>query len=81
VRLFPLVLGFARGTSGAIAPRFRKPLRFDGLFRNPDFVKLWAAETVSIFGSMISQTALPFTAVLALQAMTYHLKADAGLGA
>jgi MFS family permease len=43
-------------------------MRLDGLWRNPDFVKLWAAETVSTFGSLISRTALPFTAILVLDA-------------
>jgi len=52
--------------SGARTPR--RAMRFDGLWRNPDFVKLWAGETVSIFGSLISRTALPFTAILVLDA-------------
>ncbi|MGQ0568631.1 MAG: MFS transporter [Armatimonadota bacterium] len=39
-----------------------------GLWHNPDFVKLWAAATISIFGSLITRTALPFTAILVLKA-------------
>lgn len=39
-----------------------------GLWRNADFVKLWSGQTVSVFGTMISGTALPFTAILALDA-------------
>jgi len=43
-------------------------LRLDGLWRHPDFVKLWAGETISIFGSLVGRTALPFTAILVLDA-------------
>lgn len=39
-----------------------------GLWRNSDFLKLWGGETVSQFGSQITQLALPLTAVLALDA-------------
>lgn len=39
-----------------------------GLWRSPDFIKLWLGETISLFGSQITVIALPFTAVLALQA-------------
>jgi MFS family permease len=43
-------------------------VRFTGLWRNSDFLKLWAGETVSIFGSLIGGAALPFTAILTLHA-------------
>ncbi len=43
-------------------------IRFDGLWRQPDFLKLWAGETVSLFGSQITLLALPLTAVLVLKA-------------
>jgi predicted MFS family arabinose efflux permease len=43
-------------------------VKFDGLWRHPDFLKLWAGETISIFGSLIGRTALPFTAILVLDA-------------
>ncbi|HVN84834.1 MAG TPA: MFS transporter [Candidatus Binatia bacterium] len=39
-----------------------------GLWRHRDFVKLWAGETISVFGSLVTATALPFTAVLLLHA-------------
>jgi predicted MFS family arabinose efflux permease len=39
-----------------------------GLWRNPAFVNLWGAATVSTFGSLITRTALPFTAILVLDA-------------
>src|SRR5690349_292851 len=49
------------------ARNMRKPT-FGGLWRHSDFVKLWGGQTVSVFGSLISRTALPFTAILALDA-------------
>ncbi len=39
-----------------------------GLWRHPDFLKLWIGQTVSLFGSQITSLALPLTAVLTLQA-------------
>jgi MFS family permease len=39
-----------------------------GLWRNARFVKLWGAATVSTFGSLVTRTALPFTAILLLDA-------------
>ena len=39
-----------------------------GLWRHPDFLKLWAGQTISVFGSQITALALPLTAVLTLQA-------------
>lgn len=44
-----------------------------GLWVNPDFVKLWAGQTVSVFGSLISRAALSFTAVLLLGATPRHI--------
>src|SRR5262245_48301512 len=35
---------------------------------NPAFGWLWAAHTVSLFGSLVTRTALPFTAILVLAA-------------
>jgi MFS family permease len=43
-------------------------LRFAGLWRHADFVKLWAGQTISLFGSQITFLALPLTAVLVLDA-------------
>ncbi len=39
-----------------------------GLWANNDFLKLWAGESISIFGSLMGRTALPFTAILVLDA-------------
>jgi MFS family permease len=43
-------------------------LTFDGLWRHPDFVRLWTGQTISVFGSLITGTAIPFTAILLLDA-------------
>ena len=43
-------------------------MRRDGLWRNAGFVHLWGAATVSTFGSLVTRTALPFTAILLLDA-------------
>ena len=39
-----------------------------GLRRNGDFLRLWTAGTISVFGSLITRTALPFAAILVLGA-------------
>lgn len=41
---------------------------FTGLWAYPDFVRLWAGNSVSIFGSLIGGLALQFTAILWLNA-------------
>lgn len=37
---------------------------FGGLWRHPDFVRLWTGETISIFGSLIGGLALQLTAII-----------------
>ncbi|MBA3567239.1 MAG: hypothetical protein H0W31_10370, partial [Actinobacteria bacterium] len=37
-----------------------------GLWRHPDFLRLWSAQTVSQFGSQVSQLALPLWRPLAV---------------
>jgi MFS family permease len=39
-----------------------------GLWRNPDFLKLWGGETISQFGYQVTTLALPLTAILTLSA-------------
>jgi predicted MFS family arabinose efflux permease len=36
------------------------------LWRNPSFVRVWTAASISIFGSLITRLALPFAAILVL---------------
>jgi MFS family permease len=43
------------------------------LWQHGDFVKLWTATTVSVFGSLVTRTALPFAAILALNATPWQL--------
>ncbi|MHB8646483.1 MAG: MFS transporter, partial [Thermomicrobiales bacterium] len=43
-------------------------LRFTGLWRHPDFLKLWGGQTVSLFGSRVGGFALTFVAILTLHA-------------
>ena len=42
--------------------------RLTGLWRRPDFVKLWTSQTISLIGSQVTFLALPLTAVLVLNA-------------
>ncbi|HEU4759437.1 MAG TPA: MFS transporter [Dehalococcoidia bacterium] len=44
-----------------------------GLWANTDFLKLWAGETVSVFGSLVGRTALPFAAILVLDARPFQI--------
>jgi MFS family permease len=46
-----------------------------GLWRHTDFLKLWSAETVSQFGTQVSNLALPLTAVLVLDASAFEVAA------
>jgi MFS family permease len=46
-----------------------------GLWRHPDFLKLWSAETVSQFGSQVGQLALPLVAILVLDASAFEVAA------
>jgi MFS family permease len=43
-------------------------IRFDGLWRHPEFVKLWTGQTISQFGTQVSQLAIPLTGALVLNA-------------
>jgi MFS family permease len=48
-------------------------LRFTGLWRHPDFRRLWAGQTISAFGSLTTHLALPFTAVVYLGARPFEV--------
>jgi MFS family permease len=45
----------------------------DGVLRNHDFVRLWAGETVSLFGTQVTQLALPLVAILTLNATVFQI--------
>jgi MFS family permease len=44
-----------------------------GLWRHPDFLKLWSAETISQFGSTIDDIAFPLVAILVLDASAFEV--------
>lgn len=48
-------------------------LEFGGLWRHPDFLKLWSAQTTSIFGTQLASLAYPLTAVITLQASSFEM--------
>jgi MFS family permease len=51
-----------------------------GLWRHPDFVRLWAGQSISVFGSLIGRTALHFTAILVLDAGPFEVAALLAMG-
>jgi len=53
--------------------------RRGGLWHHVDFRKLWIGETVSQFGTTISQLALPLTAILIVHATTFEVGVLAAL--
>lgn len=46
---------------------------FSGLWRNPEFMKLWTSLTVTSFGAQITNLALPLTAAVLLQASPWEM--------
>ncbi len=44
-----------------------------GLWRHSDFLRLWGAQTISQFGSQISQLGLPLAAILVLDASAFEV--------
>jgi len=44
-----------------------------GLWRHADFLRLWSAQTISQFGSQVSQLALPLAAILVLDASAFEV--------
>jgi MFS family permease len=48
------------------------------LWRNRTFLAVWSAGTISIFGSLITRTALPFAAILVLDAGALQISAVRG---
>jgi MFS family permease len=56
----PAAILHGRGRTPSLASR--------GLWAQPDFLRLWTAQSISLFGSEITVIALPLTAVLLLSA-------------
>ena len=53
---------------------FLNPQRWlTGLWRNPDFVKLWGSLTITHFGGQVTFLALPLTAALLLNATPFEV--------
>ena len=44
-----------------------------GLLREPDFARLWTAETISQLGTQVSALAIPFVAIEILEATTFQV--------
>lgn len=57
------------------------PVLRRGLRHQPDFLKLWAGQTVSAFGSRITRDGVPLTAVLVLGASPAQMGLLAAIGA
>ncbi len=55
--------------------------RLTGLWRHPDFARLWLGGTISRFGSQITFLALPLTAVIVLDATPLQMGLLAAAGA
>jgi MFS family permease len=55
------------------APHAPRSARVGGLLRDADFAKLWTAETISQFGTQVSQLAIPFVAIEILHASTFEV--------
>lgn len=45
------------------------------LWRNKDFLRLWSAQTISVFGSQITMLALPLAAIIVLDASAFEVAA------
>lgn len=54
--------------------------RLTGLWQNQDFLKLWAGQTISTFGSMVGSAALSFAAILSLDATPFQMGLLAACG-
>lgn len=55
--------------------------RFGGLWRHPDFLKLWTGQTISEVGSRITRDGLPLAAVLVLNASPAQMGFMTAVGA
>lgn len=51
----------------------RKHFHLSGLWQHPDFLKLWAGQTISLLGDQVSLLAIPLTAVVFLRASAFQM--------
>jgi len=65
-------------TSGQPRSRLRRPT--GDLWSHPDFLKLWTGQTISEFGSQISQLAIPLLAAVSLDASPFEFSLLGVLG-
>lgn len=56
-----------------------EPSTIATLWRNRDFLAVWSAASISIFGSLITRTALPWAAILVLDAGALDISALRGV--
>ncbi len=59
-----------RVASGGYAPPL---MPIETLWRHPDFMKLWAGQTISALGSVVTRTAIPLVALLVLGAGPFEM--------
>jgi len=64
-----------RYPSAAMSEPSTAPAAGTSLWRDRAFLAVWSASTVSIFGSLITRTALPFAAILVLDAGPIEISA------
>jgi hypothetical protein len=48
-------------------------MRFSGLWNNVFFMRLWVGQTISVFGSMVGGLALPWVALISLNATPFQV--------
>jgi MFS family permease len=68
--------GFAAGRAGEamVGGLLRQVGRgFGGLWRQPDFLRMWLSMTITSFGAQITNLALPLTAAVLLQATPFQM--------
>ena len=77
--------GLIAGPRAATLPRMSEPIATTtgptpgtpgpSLWRDRNFLAVWSASTISVFGSLITRTALPFAAILVLDAGPLEISA------
>ncbi|HEY2887481.1 MAG TPA: MFS transporter, partial [Candidatus Limnocylindrales bacterium] len=50
-----------------------EPTARPNLFRHPNFRKLWIGDTISQFGTQVSQLAIPLVAIIFLKASAFEV--------